>query len=145
MILPRIGIRWTQRETALAPVGVAAVGDRARALARRLLRGDNAEQIEGLRSAGTEDALVFLGEASNLPWVDGVIYLGRDPKARFLLIPSNMVPSVPVDALERALAGRFTDVRPPIVVLPAHGRVFSAAGALPLAKAHLTRWLERAL
>ena len=142
MTLSRIRIRWTQRATALTPVGVAAVGDRARALARRLLRGDDAAPIEGLRAAGTDDALVLLGEGSLLPWVNGAIYLGKDPKARSLLIPTNMIPSVPIDAVERALSGRFADVQPPIVVLPAHGRVFSAATALPLDMAHLMRWLE---
>ncbi len=142
MTLRQTRIRWSQRETALTPVGVAAVGDRARALARRMLRDDSAAMIEGLRAAGTSDALVILGEASHLPWVDGVIYLGKDPRARSLLIPTNVIPSVPIDAVERALAGRFADVQPPIVVLPALGRIFSAAAALPLGRAHLARWLE---
>jgi hypothetical protein len=54
-----------------------------------------------------------------------------------------MTPSVPVDALERALAGRFANIPPPIVILPAHGLVFSAAPALPLDRKQLARWLER--
>ncbi len=143
MILPRIRVHWTQRETALAPVGVAAFGDRARALARRLLRDDFAWPMERLRGAATDDALVLLGEASDLPWVDGAIYLGKDRKAGSLLVPTNMVPSVPIDALERSLAGRFADLAPPIVVLPAHGLVFSAAPALPLSRTRLARWLEQ--
>jgi hypothetical protein len=143
MPLPQIRIRWLQRETALTPVGVAAVGDRARALARRLLRGDLDTSMEHLRGAATDDALVLLGRATDLPWVNGAIYLGKDSRAGSLLVPTNMIPSVPIDALERSLAGRFANISPPIVVLPAHGLVFSAAPALPLGKDHLTRWLER--
>jgi hypothetical protein len=143
MTLPQIKIRWTQREQALTPIGVTAVGDRARALARRLLRGDLAMPMERLRGAATDDALVLLGAAADLPWVDGAIYLGKDPKAGSLLIPTNMIPSVPIDALERALVSRFAGIAPPIVVLPAHGRVFSAAPALPLGRQHLINWAER--
>ena len=144
MILPRVRIHWIQRGTALAPVGVAAVGDRARALARRLLRDDFAPPLERLRGAATDEALVFLGEASDLPWVDGVVYLGKDGRAGSLLVPTNMVPSVPIDALERSLVGRFAEIAPPIVVLPAHGLIFSAAPALPLGRKQLTAWLGRA-
>ncbi len=142
MILPRIGIRWAQRETALPPVAVAAVGDRARALARRLLRDDLPLPLERLRGAATGDALIILGDAPDLPWVDGAIYLGKDAQAGSLLVPTNMAPSVPIDALERSLAGRFADVNPPVVVLPAHGLVFSAAPALPLSREKISRWLE---
>jgi hypothetical protein len=143
MTLPRVRIHWAQRETALTPVGMAAVGDRARALARRLLRDDFAPPLERLRGAAADDALVLLGEAAGLPWVDGAVYLGKNGRAGSLLVPTNMTPSVPVDALERALAGRFANIPPPIVILPAHGLVFSAAPALPLDRKQLARWLER--
>jgi len=142
MTLPRIAVRWTPREAPLAPVAVAAVGDRARALARRLLRDDLPLPLDRLRGAATGDALVVLGAAPDLPWVDGAVYLGKDVKAGSLLVPTNMAPSVPIDALERALSGRFADVAPPVVVLPAHGLVFSAAPALPLSRAQISRWLE---
>jgi hypothetical protein len=142
MTLPRIGVHWTQRETALAPVAVAAAGDRARVLASRLLRRDPPLPLDRLRGAATGDALVVLGEAPDLPWVDGAIYLGKDAKAGSLLVPTNMAPSVPIDALERALAGRFAGVAPPLVVLPAQGLVFSAAPALPLSREKIARWLE---
>ncbi len=142
MTLPRIAIRWTQRDDPLVPLGVAAVGDRARAIARRLLREDFAGHMEKLRAVGTTDALLLLGRMPDLPWVDGAVYLGKDPDAGSLLIPANMVPSVPIDAVERCFAACFTELQPPIVVLPAQRRVFSAAPALPLAKSHLVRWLE---
>ena len=142
MTLPQIRIHWTQRETVLAPVAVAAVGDRARALARRVLRDDFACPMERLRGAATDEALVLLGEAPDLPWVDGAVYLGKDGQAGSLLVPTAMVPSVPIDALERSLLGRFAGIAPPIVVLPVHGLVFSAAPALPLGKNQIAHWLE---
>jgi hypothetical protein len=142
MILPQIGVRWTPRDPALAPVAVAAVGDRARALARRLLRDDLPLPLDRLRGAATDEALVVLGEAADLPWVDGAVYLGKDLKAGSLLVPTTMVPSVPLDALERALLGRFADVAAPVVVLPAPGLVFSAAPALPLSRDRIALWLK---
>ena len=141
MTLPRVEVGWTQRQDPLTPVGVAAVGTRARALARRLLDRDLAAPLERLRAAATADALVILGAASDLPWVDGVVYLGKDPKAGSLLIPTNIAPSVPIDALERSLVGRLAGVETPIVVLPLNKRIFSAAPALPLGTLHLIRWL----
>lgn len=145
MILPQIGIRWRQRETALTPVGVAAVGGPARALARRLLRDDLPLPIDRLRGAAADHALVVLGEAADLPWVDGAVYLGKDVKAGSLLVPTNVAPSVPMDALERALAGRFADIAAPVVVLPADGLVFSAAASLPLSREKIARWLKGTL
>lgn len=142
MILPRVGVRWTPREASLTPVAVAAVGDRARALARRLLRDDLPLPLDRLRGASTDDALVVLGAAPDLPWVDGAIYLGKDVHAGSLLVPTNMAPSVPIDALERALLGRFAHIAAPVVVLPAPGLVFSAAPALPLSREMIARWLE---
>ncbi len=141
MILPRINIRWTQRDDPLMPVGVAAVGDQAHALARRALRGDCTGLMDRLRAVATVDALLLLGCVSDLPWVEGAVYLGKDPKAGSLLIPTNMVPSVPIDAVARCFVTYFADVQPPIVILPEHRRVFSSAPALPLARSHLVRWL----
>jgi hypothetical protein len=142
MNLPRTKIHWAPRNMALAPAGVAAVGETARALALRLLRSDFAGQLSRLRGAATEDSILLLGESADLPWVDGAIYLGKDSGARSLLVPTTLAPSVPIDALERALIRRFAELSPPIVVLPVQRRIFSAAPALPLSHPHLARWLE---
>ena len=43
--------------------------------------------------------VVVLGATEALPWVDGVNYLGRDPDAPRLLLPTMLRPAVAVDAV----------------------------------------------
>lgn len=78
--------RLSLRPEPLAPRGVIASGDVALALARRAL----ARGLEGLRGvaspAGAPRLLVLLGEA--LPWADGVTYLGCEPEAPRVHLPT---------------------------------------------------------
>src|SRR5580658_513361 len=86
-------ITFSLRAKILDPVAVAGVGRPARALANRLLHLTDA-QLRELRGAAGEDLLVVLGETSALPWADGVAYLGRDPDAPRLLVPTMVRPDI---------------------------------------------------
>jgi hypothetical protein len=133
-------IDWQPRPVPLTPVAVVAEGDAARALARRLLafEPDSLAQWQG---AFYRDNLILLGEETTLPWVDGARYLGRDPEAPSLLLPTNLQPSVPVSLLERALRQQAKGIPPPLIVLPHHKAILSVSAARAIARDTLLRWM----
>src|SRR5262245_37711227 len=96
----RLGLAWTARDEPLA--ARAAVGGAAGRRGRRLAELDDARRA-GLTAVAGPGALVVLGESERLPWVDGVIYLGRDPAAPELLVPTALAPTVPAALLAHAL------------------------------------------
>lgn len=132
---------WEPRAVPLEPVAVAAVGPAARALARRLLLRP-AEVVERLSGVTGPDLLLLLGE--ELPWTDGAVYLGRDPAAPTLLLPTTLAPSVPIALLERRLARAFREVPPPVAVLPQFGILASAEAARAVSPEVLRAWLGEA-
>ncbi len=139
-------IGWRARTTVLEPRAVAAVGSVARALIAQLASAPRA----GLTGVASRDVAVILGERAQLPWLDGVEYLGLDPRAPRLLLPTTDEPVLragsldvpaPLDVLEQRLASG--DVAPPIAVL--RGRVLvSLADARALDPAVLRAWLAEA-
>ncbi len=136
-------VEFALRPDPLEPLCVVGVGAVARALASRALRSDDAS-LQALRGVATEDALLLLGPRESLPWVDGVVYLGCDPGAPLLLLPTQRRPTAPVDAFERAILRRLRHAPPPIAVLTHPPRLVSVAEARPVARARLQAWLEGA-
>jgi hypothetical protein len=134
---------FSLRQDLLLPVAAAACGKAARALAERLLQCSD-DQLSSLRAAAGKDVLIIAGETEALPWVDGTVYLGRDPLAPRLLIPAMMQPDVAADVFERAIARQAVLLPPPWAVLIAPPRVFSAAYVTAIDRAHILRWLEPA-
>jgi hypothetical protein len=138
-------IPFVARSDVLDPIAVVGLGRVAGALARRLMQlGD--EPLHALRGAAGDDMLVVLGATEALPWVDGVNYLGRDPDAPRLLLPTMVRPAVAADAFERAIA-RHAAALPsalsgPWAVLHDARRVFSIAHAGPIDRDLLDRWSE---
>ncbi len=132
-------VGWQDREPPLPPVAVCATGDAAVQLGRRLLREDPTV-LSDLVGVGGPGLLCVAGSPDRLPWVDGVVYLGRDPAAPGVLLPTTMVPDVPVGLLARALLRKVEEH--PIVVLPRDRRVFTMASARPLDRDLLEAWLE---
>lgn len=123
----QVPIAWRPRAVPLEPVGMAARGEAARALARRLLARSD-EELARLTGVAGQDLVVILGNAGHagypldtalLPWVDGAIYLGRDARAPSLLLPTNREPTVPLPLVERALVARagLSKAEPPLAVL----------------------------
>ncbi|MFS8071489.1 MAG: hypothetical protein ACMG6S_34395, partial [Byssovorax sp.] len=87
--------------------------------------------------------LIALGDGDALPWVDGVVYLGRDPRAPSLLVPTALAPNVPVALLERALLGRGEALAALLAVLVDPPALVGVGAARPIERAALTAWIER--
>lgn len=103
-----MSMQWFVQEPALVPAGAVAWGGAARDVLRQMqLR--SAEQRTGLRFVATADMLVLLGDAGQLPWVDGIRYCAASPEAPMLWLPTLLRPSLPIDLLQHRLlheAGR---------------------------------------
>jgi hypothetical protein len=125
----------------LAPTCVWAEGPSAQALAARLLARSD-EALRTLRGAAAPGLLAVLGEAEALPWVDGVNYLGRDPEAPALLLPTLRAPDVHPALLERALLARASAGAAPLGVLLAPERLLPLGRARPLSRVALLAWAE---
>jgi MoxR-vWA-beta-propeller ternary system domain bpX5 len=129
---------WRPRRVPLKPVAVAAEGESARLLTRLLERTDEELlRLRGIR-APSVPAVLLSGEGDDLPWADGVVYLGKDDLAPALLVPSLLEPRLPLALLERAILSRFASLGTPVAVLPgARLRLFPMGGARPLSRARL--------
>ncbi len=138
--LARVAVAWIPRDEPLAPIAVAARGGAARALAARLARSDDAT-LARLRGVAGPSLLIALGEGDALPWVDGVVYLGRDPGAPSLLVPTALAPDVPIALLERALLGRGEGIAAPIAVLVDPPALVGVGAARPIERARLGAWI----
>lgn len=99
---------WHPRVEPLAPLAVAARGEVARKLARKLAL--RAHELTGVKAG---EWLVVLGD--DLPWVDGVVYLGKESPLDAVLTPTHLAPSWPTDWIARTLGKRSS---PPWAVLP---------------------------
>ncbi|MBZ5714481.1 hypothetical protein, partial [Nannocystis pusilla] len=112
-----IRITWSPRPIPLAPAAVAASGPVAARLADRLLTLAD-DVLLRLRGVAGRDLVVLTGESSDLPWLDGVDYLGRDPLAPGLYIPTTLEPAPAAALLERALRRRAPQLAAPLALLP---------------------------
>lgn len=121
-------VAWRPRAEPLEACAVFAAGQAALALRARMLADPEPGRLRGV---ATKDAMVLLG--SDLPWADGVVYLGRDPEAPALLVPTRLEPDVPIAIVERALL-RQTSGAPLAVVPPL---VLPCASALALDRERL--------
>jgi MoxR-vWA-beta-propeller ternary system domain bpX5 len=138
-----VPIAWRPRTVPLEAVGVAARGEAARALLLRLLARSD-EDLARLSGVAGQDLILLLGDAALLPWVEGAAYLGRDPQAPSLLLPTNREPTVPLPLLERALVIRagHHKAEPPLAVLLDPPFLASALEARPLVRPRLRLLLE---
>jgi hypothetical protein len=102
------------RPQSLAPCAVVGEGPVALRLAVRL--ADSAE-LHLLRVVVGEALLVCVGAETSLPWCDGVTYLGSEPGAPGLLLPTTMQTTVAVQLVERALRSAHHVSAGPIALL----------------------------
>jgi hypothetical protein len=112
-----IAIELVPREPPLEAVAAVALGAAACALGRRLLAGSDEQLAElrgltgmtgmtglaGMTGATRAPLLAVLGDVAALPWVDGIVYLGRDAEAPRLLLPTTLRPSVTAALFEAAV------------------------------------------
>jgi len=95
--MPKTAVTFCRRVDPLDPVCAVGIGAVGRALAMRVRArlSHDGERVSGVVAG---DIVLLMGETARLPWVDGVLYLGRDPRAPRLLLPTQLRPSVPIDA-----------------------------------------------
>jgi len=142
-----IALAWTARATPLTPRAVVATGAAARALGRRLAALTDAA-LAPLAAVAGADALVVVGDPAALPWVDGVVYLGRDGAAPELLLPTTLAPTVAAPVVARAVAAwlgrRGAQVAWPVALVPAPLAIIPCGAARAIERARLAAWLEAA-
>lgn len=136
-----MNVTWTARDEPLAVEAAFAKGEAARALAKRVLA---MADIALFRAVASDELLVLLGD--HLPWVDGIVYLGREHEAPRMYLPTTLAPSVAPAMLARSVErqkpiadGPFALVPPLIVPL-----IIPLAAAMPLDRSRLEAWLARA-
>jgi hypothetical protein len=132
---------WSPRALPLQALAVAGVGSVALALARRALAVEDALLARWSGVAGP-GVLVLLGDTESLPWVDGVVYLGRDTAAPSLLLPCTLAPDVAPALLDRALVAR-AQAGTPLAVLPRSGHLVPVGPARPVSRETLGAWLVK--
>jgi len=136
-----ISLTWHVRAEPLAASAIVGYGIAGLQLGRRLLElGD--ESLALLKGVAGSGLLILTGDQKSLPWVDGVQYLGRDPAAPSLLVPTTLDSAVPIALLERVLARRF-EHRSPLAVLPGLQLVAPLDVAREVARESLRAWVER--
>ena len=139
---PTLAVAFHPRASPLAAIAVAARGPAAAALAARLLARDD-EALALLEGVADPGLLLILGDAASLPWTDGAVYLGRDPAAPSLLLPTAYVPDVPLPLFERAVLAR-AGASAPIAVLLDPPALVLAFAARRIRRAALVAWAARA-
>jgi hypothetical protein len=131
----RVRLAWIEREPPLAVAGVVGLGPAARALGRRLLARGDAEAFRGLVR---EETLVLLGR--DPPWAEGVVYLGREPLAPGLYLPTRLrTVEDPSLVGERLL---LEGVHGAAALLPEQGIVLALAEARRLDPDQLRDWVD---
>ncbi|WP_375768592.1 hypothetical protein NR798_44090 [Archangium gephyra] len=138
---PRFSPSWSPRSSPLPALAVAGVGPVALALARRVLEAEDTALARWSGVAGP-GVLVLLGDTESLPWVEGVVYLGRDAAAPSLLLPCTLAPDVAPSLLERALITR-AQAGTPLAVLPRTAHLVPVGAARPLSRDTVRTWLAR--
>ncbi len=138
---PLFSPSWTPRPFPLTALAVAGVGPVALALARRVLEAGD-EVLARWRGVAGPGVLVLLGDTQSLPWVEGVVYLGRDAAAPSLLLPCTLAPDVAPALLERALVARV-QAGTPLAVLPRPQRLVPVGAARPVFRDAVLAWLSK--
>lgn len=102
---------WRNRFDALAPSAVIAFDAAAKRLKEKIIALDD-EKLNLLQGVFAENILFVAGADANLPWTDGVIYLGKDALAPQIFLPTNRRPDVPLDLFEKRLLQNFAAQKP---------------------------------
>jgi len=131
------------RVTPLVPEAALGLSGSGRALGKRLLDLPD-EQLGQLRAVAGAEALLVLGNATDLPWCDGIAYFGREPDEPGLLLPCASSPALPAPLLARALEQRFEKqgLRRPFLVSLEPPLLLSLESARKLERAALRAWLD---
>jgi MoxR-vWA-beta-propeller ternary system domain bpX5 len=138
-----LAIQWRLRAQPLVPCAVVAFAKAVGFLGTRLLaRSDDA--LAKLEAVKLENGLVVLGAANDLPWAPGVLYLGTEPSAPALLLPTTVEPSAHPALIERAILARHDRLTAPVALVHSPALMFSVRAARFLTRAALLDALRRA-
>lgn len=132
----RLSVEWVPRDEPLAPAAALGTGPVAEALVRALLQRSD-EALARLSGVGSARVVVVMGE--DLPWVDGLVYLGSDPEAPALLLPTALRPTVPLPLLQRAVLARLPPGSSPVALSPRTRQLVALGGSRPLRRERLER------
>lgn len=110
-----------------------------KALAQRLLARPD-DELHQFQVVVAGALLIAAGPADLLPWTNGAVYLGSDPRAPALLMPTTQQPNVHPQLLERALRRLSGAAAGPLALLPPH--VVPLLRAAPPSRARLTAWVN---
>jgi hypothetical protein len=108
--------------------------------ARLLARPD--DELAQVQVVVSSALIVAAGPLDLLPWADGASYLGSDPRAPALLLPTTLAPDVHPLLLERALRKKPGAAFGPLALLPKTGQVVPLERAAPPARARLLAWVN---
>lgn len=111
----KLKIIWQNRFDALAPSAVISFDAAAKKMKEKLLALDD-ENLALLQGVFAGNLLFVAGAAENLPWSDGVIYLGKDALAPQIFLPTNRRPDMPLDLFEKKLLQKFSAQKPFVVL-----------------------------
>lgn len=128
-------VEWIPRSEPLLPCAVAAWDVAGRRLAHHLLRR---QAWKGLRGLAADDILIMSGAADQLPWVDGVVYLGGLPTAPSILVPTLLRPSF-AEELFVTIVHRQLDERH-VAILPQRQAAVPLAALGPIDGDALVQW-----
>lgn len=104
-------LEWCPRALPLPACGAFAHGPSVPALARALAELPLLQQSRLQRIDQDDVGLLILGAAEDLPWSEGVRFLGAVEGSPQLLLPTLMQPNLPLDLLIRACARRAAGTR----------------------------------
>lgn len=138
-------VKWIDRPRVLAPIAACAHGPAAEALAAKLSTwpADRLAKLSGVAAKTPEWTIVVLARNEDqLPWVDGIRYLGKDPLAPKLLLPTAEQPDVPLGLFERAITEKAGIAGPLAVLAPPLASIISLHSALPLSVKKLRELIE---
>ena len=130
-------LTWMPRLIPLRPEAAIATGAAAQKISQLMLRYP-VERLERLKAGGLGELLLVVGDEDDLPWAPGVSYLGRDPDAHQIYLPTNLQPNLPAILLEQSL--RQAGKRLPLAVLPETMQLVTITNLLPLRREILEKF-----
>lgn len=130
---------WLDEEAPPRPQGMIAFGEMAHSLLARVAPVAAAAGVPrpAWRATAHRHALVVLGEADTLPWLDGARYIAPRPEAPLLWLPTERRPSLPLDLLWLAVMRRHA--RSPLLMWPSPAQLIPLDRARTLDVALLNR------
>lgn len=132
-------ITWFKRKSPLPAKLAAAIGATSIKLGRRLLAYEN-NRLEQFKAVASHNLLIIASENSQLPWVDAIIYLGCDPAATQLYMPTLLKPNLAVALLQKRCLQLYQ--QSPLAILPATNQIVALQSLQTIDKSSIRHWIR---